>query len=60
MDSRRAARNWRHIKGTSTDDDLDVIARKRDQLEGKIQEPHGREKDQTKKNIDHWYFSQNW
>ncbi|MBN8970780.1 MAG: CsbD family protein, partial [Rhizobiales bacterium] len=46
--------------GKLTDDDLDVINGKRDQLEGKIQERYGYQKDQTKKEIDDWYGRQTW
>lgn len=46
--------------GKLTDDDLDVIAGKRDQLEGKIQERYGYEKDRAKKDIDDWYGRQPW
>jgi uncharacterized protein YjbJ (UPF0337 family) len=46
--------------GKLTDDDLDVIDGKRDQLEGKIQERYGYEKDQTKRDIDDWYGRQTW
>jgi uncharacterized protein YjbJ (UPF0337 family) len=46
--------------GNLTDDDLDNIAGKRDQLEGKIQERYGIAKDQVKKDIDTWYNSQTW
>jgi uncharacterized protein YjbJ (UPF0337 family) len=46
--------------GKVTDDDLNVINGKRDQLEGKIQERYGYAKDQTKKDIDDWYNTQKW
>ena len=59
--------NWKQIKGQIkekwgklTDDDLNVINGKRDQLEGKIQERYGYAKDQTKKDIDDWYNAQKW
>jgi uncharacterized protein YjbI with pentapeptide repeats len=42
------------------DDDLGVIAGRRDQLEGKIQERYGYEKDRTKKDIDDWYGRRPW
>ena len=44
--------------GNLTDDDLDKIAGRRDQLEGKIQERYGIAKDQAKKDIDTWYNAQ--
>ena len=40
--------------GKLTDDDLDVIAGKRDQLVGKIQERYGITKEETHKQIDDW------
>ncbi len=46
--------------GKLTDDDLDVINGRRDQLEGKIQERYGIAKDQTRKDIDDWYSAQKW
>ena len=46
--------------GKLTDDDLDVVAGHRDQLEGKIQEHYGYQKDQAKKQIDDWYAKQSW
>jgi uncharacterized protein YjbJ (UPF0337 family) len=46
--------------GNLTDDDLDKIAGRRDQLEGKIQERYGIAKDQAKKDIDTWYNAQTW
>ena len=42
------------------DDDLDNIAGKRDQLEGKTQERYGIVKDQVRKDIDTWYGTQKW
>jgi uncharacterized protein YjbJ (UPF0337 family) len=46
--------------GKLTDDDLDVINGRRDQLEGKIRERYGIAKDQTRKDIDGWYSAQKW
>jgi uncharacterized protein YjbJ (UPF0337 family) len=46
--------------GKLTDDDLNVIDGRRDQLEGKIQERYGHAKDQVRKDIDDWYSSQQW
>jgi len=46
--------------GKLTDDDLDRIAGKRDQLEGKIQERYGLEKDRVRRDIDDWYSMQGW
>jgi uncharacterized protein YjbJ (UPF0337 family) len=38
--------------GKLTDDDLDVIAGKRDQLIGKLQKEYGYQKDQAEKELD--------
>jgi uncharacterized protein YjbJ (UPF0337 family) len=46
--------------GKLTDDDLEVINGRRDQLEGKIQERYGIAKDQTRKDVDDWYSVQKW
>jgi uncharacterized protein YjbJ (UPF0337 family) len=43
-----------------TDDDLDVINGKREQLEGRLQERYGYAKDQTTKEVDDWYGRQSW
>ena len=40
--------------GKLTDDDLDVIAGKRDQLLGRIQERHGMAKDEAEKQVRDW------
>jgi uncharacterized protein YjbJ (UPF0337 family) len=56
--------NWKQFKGQAkekwgrlTDDDLDVINGRQDQLEGKIQERYGLAKDQAKKDVDAWFKS---
>ncbi len=49
-----------HAWGKLTDDDLDVINGNREQLEGRIQERYGYEKDRAKKDIDDWYGRQTW
>ena len=46
--------------GKLTDDDLDTLSGKRDQLEGKIQERYGYQKDQVRREIDDWYTRQKW
>jgi uncharacterized protein YjbJ (UPF0337 family) len=38
--------------GKLTDDDLDVIAGKKDQLVGKLQKEYGYQKDQAEKELD--------
>ena len=66
MDWNRVEGNWKQVKGKVkerwgklTDDDLDVIAGKEDQLKGKLQQRSGYQKDQAKKEIDDWYGRQN-
>jgi len=61
MDWNRVEGNWKQFKGKVkeqwgklTDDDLDRIAGKRDQLEGTIQERYGLEKDRAKADVDAW------
>ena len=53
--------NWKQFKGKVkvqwgklADSDLDVIAGKRDQLVGKIQEQYGVNKDEAEKQVDRW------
>jgi uncharacterized protein YjbJ (UPF0337 family) len=53
--------NWKQLKGSAkerwgklTDDQLDVIAGKRDNLAGKIQEAYGISKDETEKQLAEW------
>jgi uncharacterized protein YjbJ (UPF0337 family) len=53
--------NWKQLKGKAkekwgklTDDDLDVINGKRDQLVGKLQERYGFTKELAQKAADHW------
>jgi uncharacterized protein YjbJ (UPF0337 family) len=67
MDWNRVEGNWKQMKGAIkeqwgklTDDDLDVINGRRDQLEGKIQERYGYQKDQVRQEIDNWYNRQSW
>ena len=61
MNWNRIEGNWKQLKGVVkeqwgklTDDQLDVIAGKRDQLAGKIQETYGVSKDEVEKQISHW------
>jgi len=51
--------NWKQVKGKIkeqwgrlTDDDIDVIAGKRDQLVGKIQEQYGISREEAEKQVD--------
>jgi uncharacterized protein YjbJ (UPF0337 family) len=53
--------NWKQFKGKAkeqwgklTDDDLDVVSGKRDQLAGRIQERYGIAKDDAERQIDEW------
>ena len=65
MDWNRVEGSWKQVKGAVkekwgklTDDDLDVINGRREQLEGKIQERYGLAKDQIRSDVDAWYNSQ--
>lgn len=67
MDWNRVEGNWKQMKGKIkgamgelTDDDLDQIAGKRDQLEGKIQERYELQRDRARQEIDDWYGTQTW
>ena len=53
--------NWKQVVGQAksqwgklTDDDLDVVAGRREQLAGKIQERYGIAKDEVDKQIADW------
>jgi uncharacterized protein YjbJ (UPF0337 family) len=61
MNKDRMEGNWLQFKGKVkeqwgklTDDDLDVIAGKRDQLLGRIQERHGLSKEEAEKQVTAW------
>ena len=61
MDWNRVEGNWKQFTGKVkeqwgqlTDDDLKVINGRRDQLEGKLQERYGYDKEQVRKNVDDW------
>jgi uncharacterized protein YjbJ (UPF0337 family) len=61
MNKDRVEGNWLQFKGKVkeqwgklTDDDLDVIAGKRDQLLGRIQERHGLSKEEAEKQVTAW------
>jgi len=41
--------------GKLTDDDLNVIEGRREQLEGKLQQRYGFAKDQVRKDVDDWF-----
>ncbi|MEH3087872.1 MAG: CsbD family protein [Xylophilus ampelinus] len=62
MNNDRIEGNWRQFKGKVkeqwgklTDDDLDVIDGKRDQLLGRIQERHGLTKDEAERQFSDWH-----
>ncbi|MGD1877591.1 MAG: CsbD family protein [Kiloniellaceae bacterium] len=53
--------NWKQVKGKAkekwgrfTDDDLDVISGKRDQLVGRLQEHYGLAREEAEKEADRW------
>jgi uncharacterized protein YjbJ (UPF0337 family) len=53
--------NWRQLRGKAkaqwgklTDDDLDVVEGRRDQLVGKIQERYGTSRDEADRQVDDW------
>jgi len=57
--------DWKQVKGKFkekwgklTDDDLDVIAGKRDQLVGHIQKSYGVAKDQAEREVSEWEKNQ--
>jgi uncharacterized protein YjbJ (UPF0337 family) len=59
MNQDRIEGNWKLVKGKVkeqwgelTDDDLDVIAGKRDQLLGRIQQRHGIAKDEAERQVE--------
>jgi len=67
MDWNRVEGSWKQVKGAVkanwgklTDDDLDVINGRREQLEGKLQERYGYAADQIRKDVDTWYSAQKW
>jgi uncharacterized protein YjbJ (UPF0337 family) len=58
MNEDRIEGNWKQFKGKVkqqwgklTDDDLDVIAGRRDELAGKIQERHGVARDEAERQL---------
>ena len=64
MNEDTTAGNWKQFKGKVkeqwgklTDDDLDVIAGKRDQMIGKMQERYGIARDEAEKQVSDWESS---
>jgi uncharacterized protein YjbJ (UPF0337 family) len=67
MDWNRIEGNWKQVKGQVkekwgklTDDELDKMNGRREQLEGKIQERYGIAKEQAKKDVDAWFNTVKW
>jgi uncharacterized protein YjbJ (UPF0337 family) len=63
----RVEGNWKQMKGKIkeqwgklTDDDLDVIDCRQDQLEGRLQQRYDNAKDQATKEVNDWYSRQVW
>ncbi|MFN0298720.1 MAG: CsbD family protein [Burkholderiales bacterium] len=61
----RVEGNWKQLKGKVTeqwgkltDDDLDVVAGKRDQLVGRIQNSYGCERDEAERQVKEWEAKQ--
>jgi uncharacterized protein YjbJ (UPF0337 family) len=61
MNWNQIAGQWKQVKGKAktrwgklTDDEIDVIEGKRDQLVGKIQQRYGIAKDQAEREVDDW------
>jgi len=61
MNCERAAGNWKQFKGKIkeqwgklTDDEVDKIAGKRDQLVGRLQEKYGVKKDEAERQVKDW------
>ena len=61
MNCHQVIGNWKQVKGVVrkkwgklTDDDVDVIAGKRDILLGKIQERHGIAREEAEKELKAW------
>ncbi len=55
------AGNWKQVQGKArqqwgklTDDDLELVKGKRDELAGRIQERYGIAKDEAERQIDDW------
>ena len=67
MDWNRVEGNWKQVRGKIkeewgklTDDDLDAIAGKQEQPDGKLQQRYGYHKDQARKEMNDWYNRQAW
>ena len=67
MNEDTIAGNWKQFKGKVkeqwgklTDDDLDVIAGKRDQMVGRMLERYGIAKDEAEKQLSDWETRSNY
>lgn len=65
MDWDQVQGKWKQMKGSAktrwgklTDNDLDVVAGKRDQLIGRIQERYGIAKEEAQHQVDEWQRTQ--
>lgn len=61
MDWNQIQGQWKQLKGKAkikwgklTDDEIDVIEGRRDELVGKIQQRYGIAKDQAEREVDDW------
>jgi uncharacterized protein YjbJ (UPF0337 family) len=61
MDWNQISGQWKQVKGRAkvkwgklTDDEIDVVEGKRDQLVGKVQQRYGIAKDQAEREVDDW------
>jgi len=61
MNSDQLAGNWKQVKGNIkehwgklTDDDLDVIDGKREQLVGRVQQQYGKSKEAAQREVDEY------
>jgi uncharacterized protein YjbJ (UPF0337 family) len=66
MNTDQMSGKWKQMKGAAkqqwgklTDDDLEVIAGKRDSLVGKLQERYGMAKEDAQKKADDWLKTYN-
>jgi uncharacterized protein YjbJ (UPF0337 family) len=66
MNSEQIEGKWKQLKGSVkqkwgklTDDDIDVIAGKQDELAGKIQERYGITKEEAAKQVREWSTTMN-
>ncbi len=64
MDWDRIEGNWKAFKGKAkqqwgrlSDDDLDIIQGRREELEGRLQNQYGFEKDRVRNEVDLWIKS---